>query len=308
MVDVSNIARLSIGIADLRILVITFNRPKSLQRLLMSLNMADYMNDRVILEIWIDKNAEGNIDEETFIQACNFKFEKGQLVIYNHTKSVGIYGQWMDTWRPDPLKQEIAVFMEDDLSVSPYFYRYLKRVHDKYADYQDVNGYSLHVLREKGGLNNAKIALKDIVLLYPILESWGFSPKRDNWIEFIKWYKTVSKNNAFQPFVPGLIQSTWYKKFLNEGKANSMWTMWFIFYAWHHKQYTLYPNFNGSKGFTKNWRETGLHFKKGKQDFLGDPLVGEWDERMEFLPNKLTRLRISGVVNEISDPFLSLIT
>lgn len=294
-IDVSSSTRLSEGFADLRILVLTFNRPKSLLRLLTSLQEADYMNDKVILEIWIDRNKNEQLHSDTLIAASNFSFSKGHKLVYTHVSSVGLLGQWIDTWRPNPSSKEIAVILEDDLTVSKFFYRYLKQVHCKYNNKNEINGFSLHVLREKAGFErNANTGIQDIVLLYPILDSWGFSPKQDHWMAFVRWYKHASVNTTFQPFVPGLVQTEWYKIFLYQGRADSMWTMWHIYYSWRYQHYTLYPNFRFLKGLSKNWKEPGLHFKKSKHNgHNSDILVDDWKEDgfLEQLPDTPVKIK-----------------
>ena len=85
------------------------------------------------MEIWIDRSKkDGKIDPTTYLVAKNFTFKYGDVRIHNHTRHVGLYGQWFGTWHPDPESKEIAVFLEDDVSVSPFFYRWLKNVHKKY--------------------------------------------------------------------------------------------------------------------------------------------------------------------------------
>ena len=41
---------------DLRIIVVVYNRPHSLERLLNSLNEANYFKDKVQLDVWIDRS------------------------------------------------------------------------------------------------------------------------------------------------------------------------------------------------------------------------------------------------------------
>ncbi|KAK3094640.1 hypothetical protein FSP39_004315 [Pinctada imbricata] len=129
---------------DFRIISLVFNRASSLKRQLDSLNTAEYFGDNVLVEIWIDRSKkDGKIDPKTYLVAKNFTFKYGDVRVHNHTRHVGLYGQWFGTWNPDPKSKEIAVFLEDDVSVSPLFYRWLKNVHKKYYRRTDVAGYSL---------------------------------------------------------------------------------------------------------------------------------------------------------------------
>jgi len=49
-------------------------------------------------------------------------------------------GQWIDTWRPrDNSDAELGLILEDDISVSPYAYRWLRAVHRAYRHRTDLN-------------------------------------------------------------------------------------------------------------------------------------------------------------------------
>ena len=80
---------------DFRMIIITYNRPWSLHRLLLSLNTVDYKSDKVTVEIWIDRSKEGHIHEQTYAVGDKFVFEKGSKTVINQTRHVGLYGQWV---------------------------------------------------------------------------------------------------------------------------------------------------------------------------------------------------------------------
>ena len=111
---------------DFRIIVIVYNRAKSLQECLESLNTVDYMGDKVALDVWIDRSKTGVIDGATFTVAKNFRFKGGDVIVHNQTKHVGILGQWMDSWQVKPDTKEIAVILEDDMSAGPFMWKWLK--------------------------------------------------------------------------------------------------------------------------------------------------------------------------------------
>ena len=54
-------------------------------------------------------------------------FEKGSKTVINQTRHIGLYRQWMGFWQPTDETKEIAVIFEDDLTVSPLVYLYLKK-------------------------------------------------------------------------------------------------------------------------------------------------------------------------------------
>ena len=41
-------------------------------------------------------------------------------------RDVGIYGQWIDTWRPPLDSNELVLLLEDDITPSRFAYKWLK--------------------------------------------------------------------------------------------------------------------------------------------------------------------------------------
>nr|XP_022312737.1 uncharacterized protein LOC111117800 [Crassostrea virginica] len=282
---------------DLRIIVVVYNRPHSLERLLNSLNEANYFKDKVQLDVWIDRSKkDGSIHYGTYYTASQFRFLHGGYKIHNHTQHVGIYGQWIGTWNPAPESSEIAVILEDDLTVSKHFYRWLKNVHKKYDGRTDVAGYALQgrSIKHGGAAGNLRGPDNDVCFLYPILGTWGFSPHRESWRHFVEWYQTASRDPTFQPLVPGILPTQWWQVFQKQGKVDGMWSMWHIYHAWNNKLWTLYPNLPDSRGLTISWREAGLHYKGGNSP--ADPLLQEWEPAYNDLPGTPAKLDVNGKV------------
>ncbi|XP_061190677.1 uncharacterized protein LOC133198655 [Saccostrea echinata] len=286
---------------DFRIIVIVFNRPHSLERLLDSLNKAEYFEDKVILEVWIDRSKkDGTIHDGTYHTASRFKFYHGEYRVHNHTKHVGIYGQWIGTWNPAPESEEIVVILEDDLTVSKHFYRWLKNVHKKYDSMNNLAGYALQgrSIKHGGAPGDLRGPEKDVCFLYPILGTWGYSPHRKNWFHFVEWYRKKSTDPTFQPLVPGILPTQWWKIFQQRGKTEGMWSMWYIYHAWNNKLWTLYPNLRNSQGLTINWKESGLHYKQKQtaEDKTADPILQEWIADYDFLPGAPAKLDVNGKI------------
>lgn len=265
-------------------------------RLLESLEAADYLGDTACVEVWIDRSKTGVIHNETYFAAKNFTFTKGHYNVFPQEKHVGIYGQWIHTWQPSEDTKEIAVILEDDLSVSPLFWRYLKTVHARYDHKPEINGYCLmgYTIKHAGG-GNVKLSKEHLVFMYPVVGSWGFSPRRDNWIAFQRWFDVAYQNLSFQPLVPGLLPTTWYQQLNKAGKRDSMWTMWHIYYAYSKKEWSLYLNLPGDKGMSINWRENGLHYS-GQARKKADPLVTEWIPGLDNLPDEPIHIDARGRV------------
>ncbi|KAK3095592.1 hypothetical protein FSP39_016444, partial [Pinctada imbricata] len=284
---------------DFRIICMVFNRAHSLERLLNSLNTVDYMGAKVLVEVWLDRSRDdGSIDRSTYITASTFNFLHGDIRVHNHTRHVGIYGQWMGTWKPAPVSKEIAVFLEDDISVSPHLYRWLKNAHQKYDGRKEIAGYSLQgrSMKHNGAAGNLKAPKGQFCMLYKVVGSWGFSPQRENWLKYVEWYKKASKDLTFSPLVKGILPSHWYQIFIKQGKTESMWTMWHIYYTHINNEFTLYPSFPNNQGITINWQESGLHYQKKQTLKKGDPLLTKWNSTYDNLPDNPVKLDYGGIV------------
>ena len=83
-------------LCDLRIIVITYNRPNSLTRLLNSLNNAIYNKDSVLLDVWIDRSRDNSVNYEVVSTARAFIFQHGNYRVNIHGQHVGIHGQWIN--------------------------------------------------------------------------------------------------------------------------------------------------------------------------------------------------------------------
>jgi len=286
---------------DLRIIVMTFNRPDSLKKTLQSLNDLKLDGDTGSLEIWIDrklkaeKNGSGpkdTIDTDTVETALTFTWLNGQTRVHIHKTHVGIYGQWIDTWRPRRRSKELALFLEDDISVSPYAYRWLKAVHQKYGSRNDIAGYTLqseevHMASNGRPINRPR---NDTVFLYKLLGSWGYAPHPKSWMEFQDWYHRVRNNTRFQPYVPkAALVTRWYKTFEMANKQNTMWTIWHVYYCNKFNMFSVYSNLNAVTKRSEillaaNRKEPGLHFPSKLPEHT-DKLLHVWSDNYVTLPD-----------------------
>jgi len=98
--------------------------------LLESLNMLKLDSQTAAMEIWIDRDRTTNrVDKQTVKLASEFQWSQGPTRVHVHTTHVGLYGQWIHTWRPhDDSDNELALIIEDDNSVSKYAYRWVRAV------------------------------------------------------------------------------------------------------------------------------------------------------------------------------------
>lgn len=293
-------------VVDFRVIVITYNRPASLNKLLKSLDNLELDGDRATLEIWIDRSVKGIANPETVQIAESFRWRRGPTRVHIQQTHVGIMGQWIDTWRPQHGSSELGIIIEDDISVSPFAYRWLRAVHRYYRNRTDFAGASLTSDQMSILSSNPKGPLaapkNHTVLMYKCLGTWGFAPNPTHWRLFQEWFHRHKPSAAphLRPYVevPGILPTQWYKHFERTGRADSMWEMWFIYYMHIEQLYTVYNNlgvFNGDKEscLCINRREVGLHVgSKGSENLCR--LLSTWKDDFVRFPSEIVRLDWDG--------------
>ena len=227
----------------LRVIVLAFNRPKSLHKCLLSLSRVDFLNDSVSVHVWLDRhNVTGKVDEATYNVAKTFNFLHGAYHVHVQPSHAGIQAQWINTWRPNINSNEIAVILEDDLTVSKFFWLWLKRAHEAYDARKDISGYGL----SHPGISHLAGLTLDVpsvhnVFLYKVICTWGFSPHRDSWREFQKWFYESEQDNSFQPLVPDILPTRWFLEEAQSGRQKELWEMWHIYFTHNHDPNQVRP-------------------------------------------------------------------
>ena len=287
-------------VVDFRVIVITYNRAESVMKLLRTLDTVEMDGDSARLEIWLDRNREGRVDNATLKAVSNFKWKRGPTRVHVQKRHVGILGQWIDTWAPrdhSRTSREIGVIIEDDNSMSPYIWRWLKAVHRHYANNPEFLGAVL----TSDQLNTANyvplIAPKnDTVFFYKCPGTWGMSATAYHWHSFQTWYHRIQKERPdFHPYVDATPTITgWYKSFEKSGTHSSMWEMWLVYYAYAERVFTVFnnlPRYNGDRKscLSLNRREVGLHVgSKGQENLC--TLLDHWKDEYVVFPSKTTKL------------------
>ncbi len=252
-----------------RLIILTMDRYTSLKRLLDSAEAADYGDERVDIDIWIDRAKGKSINEKVRKTAEQFVWSHGAKTIHMRRENGGLYQQWIYTWKITEQTDEIAVILEDDLELSPMFYQWLKSARNTYNADPEIAAFTLQrsTLRPKlppGGKSHTLNLKNDVpVFKYRLLGSWGFAPVRDKWVEFRAWYEKKRKAGE-KPYVDGLITTHWYKQQEVGGHAPSMWTQWWIRFAHEKDYFTVTPHLTDGTTLCANWRERGMHYSSNK--------------------------------------------
>lgn len=291
---------------DLRIIVLTFNRAHSLWKCLQHLDKVDTMDDKAVLDIWIDVDEFNAVNSEVFHMAHNFKWSKGQTNVHVRHKHLNVAFQWIYCWRPKANTKEIAVIVEDDVDVSHHFYRYLKGAQSAIMR-EDISGICLNDENVEivCGENRGKPLVRpkdDIAFLYPVFCTWGYAPNPIHWRAFQDWYHfNASKTRNFNPEFPEIeLQNSWWRKFLKKGTSDTMLhEMYFLRFIKDRKLKSLHPNLRvinsgRNTSFSVHRREAGLHYKRAKAPNFTKVAVQYWHKEYLEFPSKLKEYTWNG--------------
>ncbi|KAM6595968.1 hypothetical protein CsatA_006492 [Cannabis sativa] len=252
--------------------VLAYNRLDSLARCLRSLAAADYLSDRVHLHVYIDHFAfvNGSTDVDRMLEdshrilefADGFSWKFGEKLVHYRTQNAGLQAQWLEAWWPES-DDEFAFVVEDDLEVSPLYYKFLRSLIVNYyygdPDFRPyIYGASLQRPRFVPGKHGNKIQLDNgtRIFLYQLVGTWGQLLFPKPWKEFRLWYDK-HKAKGIKPFLDGMVTNGWYKKM-----GERIWTPWFIKFIHSRGYYNFYTNFLNERALSVSHRDAGVNYGK----------------------------------------------
>ena len=235
------------------VIVLSMDRVMAFQRLLKSLEVAEYNGDKVHLVIKVDYSVK---NRHVVDYARSFEFSHGPKTVEVASNHMGLRESWFNAWMPRDIDAH-SIVLEDDVELSSKWYIWLKEAWKKYGHRDDLAGISL---QRQTLIPQKPTVMREIVnghevFLYPLLGSIGFSPHPKHWIAFMNWIGSINVD-TFDVFVPGLVTSDWWK-IVNK---RSMWTQHFIYFCIKHSLYTMYINLPKGETLCAHHREKGEHY------------------------------------------------
>lgn len=200
-----------------------------------------------------------------------FEWPHGDKRIHYRQKNVGLQAQWIEQWWPSST-DEFAYVVEDDVVVSKWWYRYIKKAIQAY--YYDDNlrddqvfGISTQkqtysVGKDENGVTCfVKVLNHNRPFLFGTIGTWGQLLFPRHWIQFRLWYDKAKLDSNFGPVLEnvgrsGLRTTGWYKS-----AGNKIWTPWFLYFLEMKKWYGMYVNFPSSKYLSISYQEIGVSYK-----------------------------------------------
>jgi hypothetical protein len=167
------------------IVVVAFNRPKSLERLLFSLsNAKNISNTRLIISI-DNKEPENKCVKD---MADAFKWPYGEKEVIYQPKRLGLKNHVLQC---GDLSQKYGsvIILEDDLFVSPYFYDFAVKALEYYGDDNKIGGISLfnYPYEDLMDLPFSPIRDESDVYFVQFPSSLGQAWTARHWNDFRKW-------------------------------------------------------------------------------------------------------------------------
>ncbi|KAK8513401.1 hypothetical protein V6N12_052590 [Hibiscus sabdariffa] len=257
---------------SLTIKVLTFNRLNSLTRCLTSLSKAHYDPGLPVhLHIFIDhfpNQSRSDIDlklmESLGIMRFvdGFEWKWGQKIVHYRTTNVGLQAQWLEAWWPSS-DDEFAFVVEDDLELSPMYFKYLKALilnfyYNASNFSPSVYGASLQRPRFVPGKHGDKMLLESTsgLFFYQLVGTWGQLLFPKPWKEFRLWYDDHKAKNI-KPFLDGMVTTGWYRKM-----GERIWTPWFIKFIHSRGYFNIYTKFPDEKSLSVSHRDVGVNYGK----------------------------------------------
>mgnify|MGYP000596238185 FL=1 len=239
------------------IVVVGYNRLDSLKRLLSSLEQSQYDGDTIPLIISID--ASGNEELYNFVKAYNWIY--GPCYVNIQTQRLGLKKHILQCGNLTRFFKSI-VLLEDDIVVSPYFYKYVKTAVEYYSSDKTVAQISLYRNEVNGFVHlpfEPRYSGADVFLMQDI-STWGECWTEDMWNDFIEWYDQHDENYVNKVRMPEKIK-----------KWTRAWSKYYYAYIIDTRKYVLFPYIS----LTTNYSEAGEHDEVGTISLQTNMLYGE---------------------------------
>lgn len=239
------------------IVVIAFNRPQSLSRLLTSLDRAYYKSFNVRLVISVDYSGSNDVINI----AENFKWRFGEKEIIKRTIRLGLKNHILTCGDLVNLFDSI-IMLEDDLYVSPYFYDYSIKSLEYFGNDENIAGISLyrHHFNETARFPFIPIEDGSDIFFLQIASSWGQIFWKEKWNQFRKWLNSNIDIDKIQEMP--LDVRNW---------SIHSWKKYFIAYLILTSKYFVYPRIS----LTTNFSDAGQNIKKSHELEQVPILLGE---------------------------------
>lgn len=211
------------------IVVVGYNRPDGVKRLLDSIGQASYNCTDIPLIISID---ESNRSNEVEAVAKAFEWTYGTKEIRRFPERQGLR-QHIVQCGDYSEKYGAVIILEDDLIVAEDFYSYVCAAQEKYGEEEEVCGVSLYSFGTNQFTHYTFVPVSSLTDVYlgGMVVTWGQSWNIRQWRNFKKWYlEHEGKLPMLNTNIPQDI-SSWTRS----------WGRYFAYYIAEKHLYYVYP-------------------------------------------------------------------
>ncbi|CAM9254093.1 unnamed protein product, partial [Scytosiphon promiscuus] len=256
--------------------VITNDRLTSLMRLVKSLQDSHFLGDEVRLSFHVDVDADGELMD--YLMGVDWPF--GPKQIHHRIQRGGLISAVTESFHPST-PHDYAIFLEDDIEVSPAFYAWSKHLLLRYRYSSDaahpitldantrpttsLAGISLYTPRieevtaQRAHLDFNRAAGGYNALLFQTPCSWGTVYFPEVWMHL----HAALVNDEYED-IPGVLVNGW----------SGSWKKFLFSLMYHNDWYLLYPGYKQQEqSFATNHMEAGVHIGKGKITHLPEDYV-----------------------------------
>ena len=267
---------------SLQVAVITFNRPRSLQRLLTSLTKAQYHCAKVDLLIVIDNPVKATSNNRLVVDlAQKHHWPHGSKIVIRRIRRAGLSLSWFEL--PYSTSHKYLAIFEDDMEVNPFYFDFFSILHaaGMLDGTKSPTGFCLHPndweLYNKKDCHSSSFSR----YLYESPEpcNWGPIWKTDEWAQFLEWV-ALTKEHGELPYIRNDTALNW-NLYLDQGK--DVQSSWVWKYNWLFNKVQIRYTFKTCDllfpqevFFAINHKEPGEHFKT-KFDIENDPKLLAFD-------------------------------
>jgi hypothetical protein len=255
------------------IIVLGFERPDSLKRLLFSIYKAKY-NSKIEIPLVISIDRGENKEIERIAKEFNWHFGKKEVVL--HEKRLGMRNHSLYCGNLSK-KFGSIIFLEDDSYVSPEYYNYACQALAKYRKSENISGIALYSFSFNEFTHLNFRALDDGFDNYFVQSAttWGVAWTEKQWIDFEKWFNKnhtipVTLNDNLPRKVFSWPETSW-KKYINK-------------YLVTENKYFVYPKIS----LITNYVEIGSHEGQTTNNFQVPILIGQKAYKFSSLSESLS--------------------
>ena len=273
--------RHSLSPAGLLLLVIAYNRPQALSRLLESLSKLDPTDAPVDLLISID----GGGDPQCLHLARQFHWAHGNLRIQAHSQNLGLKTH-VENAIDNVVDYDAVIVLEDDISVSPRMFHYCQTSMAIYGSDPTIAQISLYAPdhNEFCGLPFIPVRDDGDAWFSQVPASWGQMWSRDQWIRYRNWQRDGNEGKHFA-LLPESARR-W---------GSQSWKKSYFEYVVSSHSWVVYPY----TSLSTNHGDAGIHHRYATSDLNVALETRTRDYR--FLPFSSDRVRYDAWLEPSSD-------